>query len=360
VPPGGKTVRLNSRPLGSTDLALSEIGLGCQSLGGGMFHGDRREALALVAHALDSGVTYFDTADHYSLGRSETLLGEALQRVRDRIVISTKVGTLYTPAAKLLLASRPAMRAFSRWLKPAKQWLDYYRSTQRRGDFSAAYLQSAVRASLRRLRTDYIDLLLLHKPPVEDLTSGRLDEVIGWLAKSGEVRYVGVSCESVDDAIACLDVPGIAALQVTVNLIDQAAAERLLPEAHARGIGVIARNPRAAGLLTGAHGDVTAETYARDRAAFEASRSDARRFDFLADSRRSLAQAAIRFVLQLPGISATTPRANSVSELDEAIRAAALPALSRSEFHRIEAAGRQAGVDVRKYRYRSSQTGEGR
>ena len=118
---------MNSRRLGASDLTLSEIGLGCQSLGGGMFHGSRREALTLVKRALDAGVTYFDTADHYSLGRSEEMLGEALQPVRERVVISTKLGTLYTPTARLLLASRPAIRAFGRWLQPMKHRLDYYR-----------------------------------------------------------------------------------------------------------------------------------------------------------------------------------------------------------------------------------------
>ena len=238
-----------------------------------------------------------------------------------------------------------------------KQRLDYYRSTQRRCDFSVPYLQGALQNSLQRLRTDYIDLLMLHKPPADDLRSGRIGEVIDVLRTSAAIRYLGVSCETVDDALVCLEIPGVRAVQITVNLIDQEATVRLLAKAHALGIGVIARNPRAAGLLTENYGDVTAETYARDQAAFESSRDRARQFGFLANSDRTLAQAAIRYVLQLPGISATTPRARTVNEIDEAIRACALPALAQPDLERITQTRLDLEEEVRKYAYRSAQSG---
>ena len=342
------------RRLGTTGLSVSEIGLGCQSLGGGIFHGSRRDARELVAHALDSGITFFDTSDHYSLGQSEQILGEVLPPVRDRVVLSTKLGTLYSPTAKMLLAARPAARAFKRFLKPMKHRLDYYRSTQRRADFSLRYLRRALGASLRRLRTDRIDLLMLHKPPASDLGSGQVGEVIGELRALDEVGHVGVSCETVDDALACLSIHGVSAVQVTVNLIDQLATERLLRDAETAGIGVIARNPRAAGLLTSGYGDVTAETYARDRDAFDTSRAYAKRFDFLADDHRSLSQAAIRYVLQLPGVSVTTPRPGSVQEIDDAVAAAALPDLSDAHLERIRQTAVAFEKEVRKYAYRSS------
>jgi aryl-alcohol dehydrogenase-like predicted oxidoreductase len=343
---------LKYRRLGTTDLTLSEIGLGCQSLGGGLHHAGKRAASALIASALDAGITFFDTADHYSLGQSEELLGRALREVRDRVVIGTKIGTFYTPAARALLSLRPAVRSFGRWLLPIKQDLDRLRSTQRRGDFSLPYLRRAVEDSLRRLRTDYIDLVQLHKPPAHLLRNGDVGEVVDALLRDGSVRYVGVSCETIDDAFACLDIAGLASVQLTINLLELQAADRFLSAAQDSGIGVIARNPRAAGLLTASFGDVTAETYALDRSEYELSRSNARRFAFLDVPGRSLAQAAIRYVLQLPGVHAAIPRALDERELSEAVGAGAIPCLAPEELEQIALIGRQLPGRAKRYSYR--------
>jgi aryl-alcohol dehydrogenase-like predicted oxidoreductase len=348
---------LKSRRLGNTELTVSEIGLGCQSLGGGLFHGNKRQALDLVAKALDRGITYFDTADHYSLGISEELLGLALRPVRERVIIGTKVGTHYTRTARAILRIRPLLRSAGRPLRPFKHSFDRMRSTQRRADFSLRYLTSAVDASLQRLRTDYIDLLQLHKPPESVLHSGEIPTVIEELRRDGKVRYVGVSCESVSDARICLGIPGIASVQVTINLLDQEAVAGLLPAARERSIGIIARNPRAAGLLTEHFGDITAETYAFNRAEFETIRNDAGRFSFLATNARTLAQAAIRFVLQLPDVSTTTPRALDESELDAMVRASELPDLEPAELERISLTRGQMCGQARKYRYRPASPG---
>ena len=345
--------------LGNTDLTVSEIGLGCQSLGGGLYHGGKRQALDLVARALDHGINYFDTADHYSLGRSEALLGRALHPVREHVIIATKAGTLYTGAARALLRIRPVLRSLGRPLRPFKHNLDRMRSTQRRADFSLPYLTSAVDASLKRLRTDYIDLLQLHKPPASTLRSEELPATIEALRRSGKIRYVGISCESIDDAHACLDIPGVASVQLTINLLDQGAIAGFLPAARQRNIGVIARNPRAAGLLTDHFGDITAETYALNRTEFERIRSSARRFSFLATDERTLAQAAIRFVLQLSGVGAAIPRALDTRELDEVLRASALPDLDPAELERIRLTRDRMNEQVRKYRYRSATYGAG-
>lgn len=345
------------RQLGNTDLTVSEIGLGCQSLGGGLYHAGKSSASELIAKALDGGVTFFDTADHYSLGLSEELLGRAIRPARDRVVIATKVGTLYTPAARALMRLRPAVRSFSRWLQPLKYGFDRLRSTQRLGDFTLPYLQSAVEASLRRLRTDYVDLLQLHKPPARVLQSGEIRSAIDLLLASGTVRYVGVSCETVDDAFLCLDIPGIACVQLTINLLEQQAAAQFLPAAIERKIGVIARNPRAAGLLTSNYGDITAETYAADRREYETSRSHAMRFSFLNSSERSIAQAAIQYVLQLPGVSTTTPRALNKSELSEALAAVELPPLTAEDLEQIAQTHRNLSGSAKKYAYRSATAG---
>jgi aryl-alcohol dehydrogenase-like predicted oxidoreductase len=348
---------LRSNRLGHTDLTLSEIGLGCQSLGGGLHHGGTRAALDVVAAALDAGITYFDTSDHYGLGRSEELLGRALRSARDAVVIASKAGTYYTRAARVALRARGLARPIGPLLRPFKQQLDRARSARRRADFSLPYLRAAVEGSLRRLRTDRLDLLQLHKPPLEVLRSGELADAVQALGSSGHVRHVGVACESVEDALASLDVPNVASVQVTINLLDLRAADLLLPEAAKRRVGVIARNPRAAGLLTETRGDPSGETYALDREAFAAARRRAAAFGFLESERRTLAQAAIRYVLQLKGVTATVPRALTVRQLAEIVRAASLPELTADEARRIRLAHDGGGEPVRRYPYRPERTG---
>ena len=158
--------------LGQTDIRVSEIGLGCQSLGGGLYHRCKSESIAVVKKALDEGVNFFDTSDHYSQGLSEKWLGEALKGRRHEAVLATKAGTRYTRLGDVAGRARPALRPISRYLRPLKVSLHRMRATQKRQDFSAAYLERAVEASLRRLHTDYLDLFQLHKPPASELAAG--------------------------------------------------------------------------------------------------------------------------------------------------------------------------------------------
>jgi aryl-alcohol dehydrogenase-like predicted oxidoreductase len=342
------------RRLGKTDLTVSEIGLGCQSLGGGLFHGSERSALNVVAAAVDAGITFFDTADHYSLGRSEVLLGRGLQAVRERVVIATKVGTRYSRAASLALRMRPMIQPVGRFLRPLKPGLDRVRSTQRRADFSLGYLRSAVEASLKRLGTDRLDLLQLHKPPPELLSSGEAEPTLEALRREGKVRYVGIACHTVAEALQYVDLPEVDTLQVPINLLDQTATRVLLPKAIRRNVGIIARNPRAAGLLTRSYDDVTGETYALDRAALAADRRRAARFAFLAGGIRTLDQAAIQFVLQLPGVATTVPRALGVEQVREFVAATRLPRLTRGELDRIRELDVAPPAALRRYSYRSN------
>ena len=105
--------------LGHTDLRVSEIGLGCQSLGGGLYYRNRSESIAMVQKAIDEGVNFFDTADHYSQGLSEQWLGEALKGRRQDVILATKAGTRYTHLGALASRVRPGLRPFGRWLRSA-------------------------------------------------------------------------------------------------------------------------------------------------------------------------------------------------------------------------------------------------
>ncbi|MEN8132148.1 MAG: aldo/keto reductase, partial [Pseudomonadota bacterium] len=133
-------IMMGYRKLGKTELMVSEVGLGCQSIGGGLYHGNKGEALNLLHHAYDAGITFYDTSDHYSLGNSEALLGQAFRGRRDKVVIATKAGTRYSPSAKIALKLRPLLRPFGRMLRSAKLSLHHLRAAERHYDFSPEYL----------------------------------------------------------------------------------------------------------------------------------------------------------------------------------------------------------------------------
>ncbi|HEX9659150.1 MAG TPA: aldo/keto reductase, partial [Rhodothermales bacterium] len=135
------------RLLGQTDLTVSELGLGCQSLGGGLYYRNDCESVRVLQRAMDSGITFFDVSDHHSLGRSEQLLGRACKGCRDRVVITTKAGFHYTGPGTLALRIRDAVRPMSRVLRSMKRRLHRIRAATGRYDFSSSYLTHAVERS---------------------------------------------------------------------------------------------------------------------------------------------------------------------------------------------------------------------
>jgi aryl-alcohol dehydrogenase-like predicted oxidoreductase len=301
--------------LGKSDIRVSELGLGCQSLGGGLYYRNRNESIAMVHKALDEGVNFFDTSDHYSQGLSEQWLGTALKGRRQDVVLATKTGTRYTQLGNLASRIRPVLRPFSSYLRPLKVSLHRARATQKRQDFSPAYLTRAVEASLKRMDTDYLDLFQLHKPSASVLRAGDWIDTLERLQEQGKIRSYGIACATVSDALLCLEKPGIASIQVGISLLDMEAIPNLLEQLQQRSISVIVRNPRAQGHLTTALNDIMAETYAKNNAEVTEKKRRALKFAFLANENRTLAQAALQFVLQLPGVTTAIPRAVNVQQL---------------------------------------------
>jgi len=330
---------MDYRTFGHTALKVSEIGLGCQSIGGGLYHKDDQEALKTVDRAFDSGVNFFDTADHYSQGNSERLLGRAFKGKRDRVIIATKAGMVYSSAGSLALSMRPLLRPVRWLLQPMKIPFHLMRASQKRHVFSEAYLTEALHTSLKRLQTDYIDLFQLHKPDSDLIDKGDVLKTLEKLNAQGKIRHYGISCATVDDALLCLRHPEIASVQVTVNLLEQGAITKFLPIAKEKNVAVIIRNPRAQGHLTDYLGDITGETYARNQAEFREKQDRARRFLFLVREGRTLAQAAIQFALGLEGISTVIPRAVNRQQLEENLGALVSPLLTAEEVGRIGPTG---------------------
>jgi aryl-alcohol dehydrogenase-like predicted oxidoreductase len=330
---------VNYRILGKTGLKVSEIGLGCQSIGGGLYHKDDTEATRTVERAFDAGINFFDTADHYSQGQSERLLGRAFKGQRDRVIIATKAGMVYSPVGKLALRMRPLLRPLSHILQPMKIRFHLMRASQKRHIFSEAYLTEAVHRSLKRLQTDYIDLFQLHKPDASVLEKVDFIDTLEKLKKQGKIRYYGISCDTMNDALLCLRHPEIASVQVTVNLLEQKPVAQFMPLAREKELAVIIRNPRGQGHLTDALNDITGETYAQNEAEFREKQDRARKFLFLVLQGRTLAQAAIQFALGVEGASTVIPRAFNRRQLEENLGALGSPPLSAGELARIEEIG---------------------
>jgi aryl-alcohol dehydrogenase-like predicted oxidoreductase len=214
------------RALGQSGLVVSVVGVGCNNFGRRVDLAGTRE---VVDAAIDLGVTLFDTADTYSTGASEELLGAALAGRRDQVVVATKFGH-----RRADMGYGPAAGAKG----------------------GRAYIRRAVEASLRRLRTDYIDLYQLHMPdPVTPIaeTLAALDELV----HEGKVRYIGNSNFGgwqIAEAAHVADSIGATPFSSAQNhwsLLERAAETEVVPAARHYGLGVLPYFPLANGLLTG-------------------------------------------------------------------------------------------------------------
>jgi aryl-alcohol dehydrogenase-like predicted oxidoreductase len=283
---------MQARALGATGLRVGEIGLGCWQLANPAWGTeDAAEAVRIVHAALDGGCTLFDTAPGYGGGRSEALLGEALDGRRSKAVLCSKFGHP---------ADGPA-------------------------DFSVAALRPSIDASLRRLRTDHLDVLLVHNPPPDVLDGRRCDlyEALERLREQGLLRHYGVSIDSLDELSTVVRTTGAGVVEVLFNVFNQ-GAQPGLAAAHASGIGLIAKVPLDSGWLSGRYGAATrfdgvrgrwtADVIARRAALVE-------RLKALLPPGLPMARAALRFILAQPEISAVIPGATSVRQLRDNLAA---------------------------------------
>lgn len=322
---------MKQRAFGRTGWSIAKLGMGCAALGGGLHRKDDREALVTLDRALEAGVNFYDTASTYSQGRSEELLGRAFAGRRDRVIIASKVGMIYPSAIGFALRIKPLFRPVRELLRPVRSLLNRSKYSQRTGNFSAQHIERTIHQSLVRLQTEYIDLCQLHNPSPEELRRDDLCKPLERLKKQGKIRHYGISCARAEDALLAMEHPGIVSVQVPINLLDQDALPRVLPMARARGVAVIARVPLAQGLLTDATHETKAEQIAVDRGAVLERKRRAEMLRFLAIGDRTLAQAALQFVLQLSGVSVVIPGMATRRHLEENLRALDAPPLNADE-----------------------------
>lgn len=303
---------MNTREFGNTGFKLSEIGLGCWQLGGSDWGAvDDARCFAILAAAVDAGVNFFDTADVYGGGRSEEIIGRFLKQTGREIFVATKLG------------------------RGGELYPDKY---------SEAALRAATEASLKRLGVETLDLTQLHCVPTEILRRG---EIFGWLRKlrdEGKIRSFGASVESMDEALVCLEQPGLVSLQIIFNLFRQKPAEVLFPAALARNVALIVRLPLASGVLAGKFtaGTVFPENdhrhYNRDGQAFNVGETFAglpyEKAVALADALKPLvpagltmAQVAQRWILDHPAVTTVITGASRPEQVCANASVAALPPL---------------------------------
>ncbi|HEY4622680.1 MAG TPA: aldo/keto reductase [Solibacillus sp.] len=205
---------MNYRTLGKSTINISEISLGCMSL-----PPIAEEAKQVIDLAIDAGITYFDTADLYDRGENEKVVGEALKAHRSNIILATKVG--------------------NRWEDGKDGW---------GWDTSASYINNAVRQSLRRLQTDYIDVYQLHGGTLDDHWDEIIDTFEG-LKKEGLIREYGISSIRPNVFVPFLQNSAAVSNMMQFNILDERAAE-FFEAIEQSGASVVTRGSVAKGLLT--------------------------------------------------------------------------------------------------------------
>ncbi|MFP7297761.1 aldo/keto reductase [Neobacillus niacini] len=206
---------MKKRKLGNSELWVTELGLGCMSIGT-----EEKAARAIIEAALEEGINYFDTADLYDFGENEKIVGDALKGVREKVILATKVG--------------------NRWKSDKSGWS---------WDPSKSYIKEAVKQSLKRLGTDYIDLYQLHGGTIED----RIDETIDAfeeLKSEGFIRYYGISSIRPNVIREYVQKSNLISVMMQYSILDRRPEEESLPFLHEHGISVVTRGPLAKGLLS--------------------------------------------------------------------------------------------------------------
>jgi aryl-alcohol dehydrogenase-like predicted oxidoreductase len=276
---------MNLRPFGDTGLQVSEIGLGAWQLANPDWGSDdKKEALKIVQKSLEAGCNFFDTAPAYGGGVSEELLGEGLKSVRKDVIICTKFGH-------------------------TAEWVT---------DFSTPAIRPSIEASLRRLQTDYLDIVLMHNPPREmmDGRSATQYEEFEKLKVEGLIRDYGISLDWQVEVEMAVDTTKSKALEVFFNALYQEPLPAF-QKAYEHGVGLIVKVPLDSGWLSGRYRNGHRFDDVRKRWPPEviARRSElVEQFARLVPEGTSMAHAALQFCLAHPQVSTIIPGAKTVEQ----------------------------------------------
>jgi aryl-alcohol dehydrogenase-like predicted oxidoreductase len=295
--------------------SVSVVGLGTWQLGADWGDVDEQRALAILDAAVAEGVTFFDTADVYGDGRSERFCGR-LHEHHSGVLIATKMG------------------------RRDEQLLENYASRENLWSWNAR--------SINNLGMAPLDLVQLHSPPDPVYASDEVFDLLDELVSSERISAYGVSVETCEQALRAIERPNVATIQIILNCFRLKPLEEVLPAARVAGVGIIARVPLASGMLSGRFDETTTfapsdhRNYNRGGEAFdvgetfsgvpyEVGLAAVAELRELLDPGMSLAQFALRWVIDQPGVSTVIPGASSVQQVRQNVAAAALEPLREGQ-----------------------------
>jgi aryl-alcohol dehydrogenase-like predicted oxidoreductase len=322
---------VEQRTLGKTGRPVSIIGLGTWQLGADWGSVSESDALAVLRAAVESGVTFLDTADVYGDGRSERIIGRFLaSEAPDGVTVATKMGR---------------------------------RVEQVPENYTLANFRAWTDRSRANLGVDRLDLVQLHCPPAPVFSSDAVYDALDTLVAEEAIAAYGVSVETSGQALTAIARPGVATVQIILNAFRRKPLDQVLPAAVAASVGIIARVPLASGLLSGRYTADTVfaaddhRTYNRHGEAFDVGETfsgvdyptgvrAAAEFAAIAaepgayagdpGTAGTTAQAALRWVTQQPGVTTVIPGARDPGQARQNAAAAALPPLSEHALGQIE------------------------
>ncbi|BAY27688.1 putative oxidoreductase [Calothrix sp. NIES-2100] len=314
------------RKFGCTDLVVSEMGIGGSHFGSMINQQKPQEIIRTLSQSFDSGINFYDIADIYGQGESERVIGKTFNKQRDKVIYASKAGFCLSNTGNIIAKIKPFLKPIIRLVKPVKKQLLQARSSQLRQDFSGAYIVNAVEASLKRLQTDYLDIFQLHEPPMSVLQNSDLLSAMEKLKSQGKIRYYGVACRTVEDALVCLNYPGCSSIQIEINLLNQDAIHKVFPALKKDSVGIIARQAFASGKLF--------ELIAKPELFPEVSNTQ--KYQKLQElvnqkGKDAIAQIALQFVLQFDQVSVVVVGTRSRKHLETNLAAFASPILTDEE-----------------------------
>ncbi len=306
---------LKTRPLCKSSIEVTEIGMGLWAAGGDAWGPtDDQAVLDAIEFALEAGVNFFDTADVYGSGHSEELLGQAMRGRRERFIVASKIG-----------------------------WQNFDSERGQTAYTSVQKLIAGVESNLRRLQTDYIDVMQSHIS-YREATMEVFLEGFNRLQQQGKIRAYGVSTSDFEYLQHFNHDGHCSTLQIDYSVLNRTPEQEILPYCQKHRIGVIVRGALAMGILTG---KFTAETQfgagdfrqnwqddPQQRAIFQDDLAKVERLRSQVQD-RSLAQFAVQFVLAHPAVSTVIPGAKTHQQIRETVEAGALPPLTVDELAHI-------------------------
>jgi aryl-alcohol dehydrogenase-like predicted oxidoreductase len=310
---------MESRRIARLGREVGAVGLGCWQLGADWGHVDEGDALAVLQAAADSGVTFFDTADVYGDGRSERLIGRFLGDGEHEAFVATKMGR---------------------------------RAEQVPENYTRSNFESWVDRSRANLGMDTLDLVQLHCPPTPVYSRDEVYDALDSLVERGRIAAYGVSVETCAEALSAIARPHVATVQIILNCLRLKPLAQVLPAAAEAGVGVIVRVPLASGLLSGRYTAQTEfaaddhRTFNRHGEAFDVGETFAGvpfetglravdRLRPLVPPDATMAQFALRWILDQPGVSVVIPGARDAGQARRNAGAAALTPLPLETLARV-------------------------